>query len=313
MKKINVTIATGLMVILTGMQCLAQQEAMYTHYMFNTQGVNPAFAGSRPAFSVTTLHRSQWSVIPGHPVTQTLAMQTPLRRENMGLGLSLYNDRLGPERTTSVFGDYAYTIRVNEVSTLSMGIKAGISMHSINYNELYTEQPDDPLMRNRENSHWLPNVGFGLYYRHESFFAGFSIPHMMQQNFLSNSVIGGARFALKQRHYYFIAGTAIDISEDVIVVPTTYVKMTRGAPAELDLTTNFLFYERFMLGVMFRTRDALGVLAGLRITSQWMLCYSYDWTVINNIPNNNFGSHEVVLRYDFIFNDNHRITSPTHF
>ena len=299
--------------LLAATQSLAQQEAMYTHYMFNTQGVNPAFAGSRPSFSVTTLHRSQWSVIPGHPVTQTLAMQTPMKRENMGLGLSIYNDRLGPERTTSLFGDYAYTIRVNEMSTLSMGVKAGISMHTIDYNELYTEQPDDPLMKNRENSLWLPNVGFGLYYRHEMFFTGFSIPHMMQENFLSNSVIGGAKFALKQRHYYFIAGTAFDLSEDVTLVPTSYLKVTRGAPMELDLTTNFYFYERFMLGAMFRTRDAIGVLAGLRITDQWMLGYSYDWSIMNHIPNNNFGSHEIVLRYDFILNETHRVTSPRHF
>lgn len=314
MKKTQLITGIGLVLCLLGLPGFAQQDAMYTHYMFNTQSVNPAYAGSRPAFSVTTLHRSQWSArFPGHPVTQTVSLQTPLNKENMGLGLSIYNDKLGVEKTTSFFADYAYTIRINEVSTLSMGIKGGVSMHSIDYNELYSEQPDDPIMKNRDHSMWLPNVGFGLYYLHESFFTGFSIPHMMQENFLDNTVYGGAKFALKQRHYYFIAGTEFDLSEDIAVVPTTYVKLTRGAPAELDLTVNFYFYERFVVGAMFRTRDAIGALAGLRITDELLLGYSYDWSIMNRIPNNNFGSHEIVLRYDFKFLDSHKDCCIRHF
>ncbi len=225
----------------------------------------------------------------------------------MGLGLSLYNDRLGVEKTSSIFIDYSYRIRVSEFSTLSMGIKGGASMHSIDYNELYGEQPDDPVLRNREHSMWLPNVGFGLYYLHESFFAGLSVPHMMQENFLDNSVYGGAKFALKQRHYYFIAGTAVDINQDVTFAPSSYVKFTQGAPAEMDLTASFYFYDLFSIGVMYRTGDSVGALAGLRITDKWVVGYSYDWAITNSIPNNNFGSHEIVLRYDFRIMDEQRI------
>lgn len=300
MKKIQFLTIIGLAFFLLGNPAKAQQDAMYTHYMFNAHAVNPAYAGSRPAFTLTSLHRSQWSTkFPGHPVTQTLGLQTPLKKENMGLGLSVYNDKLGVEKTTSVFVDYSYRIRVSDRATLSMGIKGGVSMHSIDYNELYGEQPDDPVLRNRENSMWLPNVGFGLYYLHESFYTGFSIPHLMEENFLDNSVIGGAKFALKQRHYYFIAGTNFDINPDVSFSPSSYVKFTRGAPAELDLTGSFFFYDKFSVGVMFRTRDSVGALAGLRITDKLVVGYSYDWAIANSIPNNNFGSHEIVLRYDF--------------
>jgi type IX secretion system PorP/SprF family membrane protein len=308
MKKMPLTTTIGLVFCLLGLTAYAQQDAMYTHYMFNTQSINPAYAGSRPAFTLTTLHRSQWSAqFPGHPVTQTLGLQTPLKRENMGLGLSLYNDKLGVEKTTSVYVDYSYRIRVSESGLLFMGIKGGVSMHSIDYNELYGEQPDDPVLRNREHSMWLPNVGFGLYYLHESFFAGFSVPQLMQENFLDNSVYGGAKFALKQRHYYFIAGTALDINQDVTFAPSSYVKFTQGAPAEMDLTASFYFYDRFSIGAMFRIRDSVGALAGLRITDKWVVGYSYDWAIANQIPNNNFGSHEIVLRYDFRIMGDERI------
>jgi type IX secretion system PorP/SprF family membrane protein len=313
MKKIAMKLIPGIALTLLCHISLAQQDAMYTHYMFNTQAVNPAYAGSREALSVTTLHRSQWaSHFPRNPVTQSLTLHTPLRNENIGMGLSIFNDRLGPEKTTSIFADFAYRIQVSDYGKLSFGLKGGLSMHSIDYDILNPEQADDPVLRNNENSLWLPNFGFGLYYTNNKFYAGFSIPQLIEENFLSNTVVGGAKFAL-QRHYYFIAGTVLKFSDDINFKPTTYIKTTKGVPVEVDLTASFQFYDRFLLGVMLRTRDAIGALAGFQINEQWSIGYSYDWSVLNQIPNNNFGSHEIVLRYDMFFLESHHIKSPRHF
>lgn len=292
----------------------AQQESMYTHYMFNTLSVNPAYAGSREAFTITALHRSQWAgFFENHPITQTLTMHSPTpKNENIGLGLSLYNDRLGPEKSSALYADFAYRIRLTESSKLAFGLKAGVSMHSIDYLSLSPDMPDDPNLVNNERSMWLPNFGFGLYYSRERFYTGISIPRIMEENYFDNSTIGGAKFAM-QRHFYFIAGTLLHLSDDVDLRPTSLVKITKGAPIELDVSASFIFYERFILGAMYRTRDAIGALAGFKVSDQWTLGYSFDWSVMNKVPNNNFGSHEIVLRYDFIFLDSHRVKSPRYF
>jgi type IX secretion system PorP/SprF family membrane protein len=70
----------------------AQQEAMYTHYMYNTLSVNPAYAGTRDAMTFTALHRSQWVGFEGAPTTQTFTMHTPLRNKKIGIGISVIND-----------------------------------------------------------------------------------------------------------------------------------------------------------------------------------------------------------------------------
>lgn len=304
----------GMVSLVLACNAFAQQDAMYTHYMFNTQSINPAYAGSRKAFTATALHRSQWAgYFDQYPVTQTLTLHTPLRNENIGLGLAVFNDKLGPEKTSSIFGDFAYTVRVSDKSTLSFGLKAGVSMHSIDFLGLNPDEPDDPAIRNNVQSAWLPNFGFGVYYARERFYAGVSIPRLMEQNFLDNSLVGGAKEALSKRHYYFIMGSMLNISQDVMLKPTTYLKMTHGAPIEIDITASFYFYNRFILGAMFRSADAIGALAGFKITDQWTLGYSYDWSILNRIPNNNFGSHEIVLRYDLIFLDSHRVRSPRYF
>jgi type IX secretion system PorP/SprF family membrane protein len=207
----------------------AQQESMYTHYMFNTLSVNPAYAGSRDAFTLTALHRSQWAgFFDKHPITQTLTMHSPTKNENIGLGLSLYNDRLGPEKTSAIYGDFAYRVRLSEASRLSFGLKAGVSMHSIDYLSLSPDLPDDPNLRNNEKSMWLPNFGFGLYYSRERFYTGISIPRILEENYFDNSTIGGAKFAM-QRNFYFIAGTLLHLSSDVDLRPTTGEDYQRGS------------------------------------------------------------------------------------
>src|SRR5436190_23650752 len=86
----------------------AQQDAMFTHYMNNTIAVNPAYAGTRNALTITGIHRSQWVGFDGAPITQTLTMHTPLGNHKMGIGLSVVNDKIGPVNTSGAFADYAY-------------------------------------------------------------------------------------------------------------------------------------------------------------------------------------------------------------
>ena len=106
----------------------AQQVPMYTHYMNNTLVVNPGYAGSRDALTVTALHRSQWVDFKGAPLTQTITMHSPLANQHIGLGLSVLNDRIGPVNNTSVIADFAYIMRLNEKSKLAFGLSAGANI-----------------------------------------------------------------------------------------------------------------------------------------------------------------------------------------
>jgi len=84
----------------------AQQEAQFSHYSFNTQSINPAYAGSRDALTVTALHRSQWVGFEGAPTTQTLTAHTPILNDKLGIGLSVLNDKIGPTNNTSFLKHY---------------------------------------------------------------------------------------------------------------------------------------------------------------------------------------------------------------
>ncbi len=312
--KTSIKIIFALAISLGSFTTYAQQSSMFTHYMYNTLAVNPGYAGSREALTVTALHRSQWVGFAGAPTTQTLTMHSPLINENIGVGLSVLNDKIGPTNNTSIIADFAYRIKLTQKSKLAFGLSAGANIFQANLNTLNIDQPNDAVFQNNVNNKTTPNVGFGLYYSRDRFYAGISAPNLIENSYSEVNVSGGATLiAREQRHYFFIAGGLINLGHNLDFKPTTLVKMTEAAAIQADLTASFIIMKKFMLGGMFRTGDAVGGLVGFDITEQLHVGYSFDWSYGLETSRYNNGSHEVMLRYDFIFSSKNQIHSPRNF
>src|SRR6218665_558866 len=102
--KLAVMLAWGLSI---GFQANAQQEVMYSQYMFNTLAINPSYAGSRDVLSLTALGRYQWIGVPGSPNTHSFSLDMPIKNEKMGLGLTAFNDAIGIANNTGINLAYA--------------------------------------------------------------------------------------------------------------------------------------------------------------------------------------------------------------
>lgn len=294
------------------MFAFGQQDPMFTHYMYNTLSVNPAYAGSREALTVTLLHRNQWVSFPGAPKTNTLTLHSPVFNENVGLGLSLTHDVIGPTKFTSMYGDFAFRVKLSKKSNLTFGLKAGVDLLTANLPFLEIQDPNDPAFLNSFKNKALPNFGFGLFYTYKNrFYAGLSIPRMLQHKFVGENTLISS--GILKGHYYFITGASLPLSRFVEFKPSALVKMTVGAPIELDVTALFELYKRINFGLMYRTGDAVGALVGIYLFDRLLLGYSYDFSFTNTTLKYNEGSHEIMLRYDFIFSSSHRIKSPRYF
>lgn len=313
MKTLKNTIL-GLVLSLGSLTIYAQQSPIYTHYMNNTLMVNPAYAGSRDALSVTALYRSQWVGYSGAPTTQTLTMHSPLRNEHIGLGLSVMNDKIGPCNNTSVFFDYAFIMRLTEKSKLALGLSAGINIYQANLSSLLLDQQNDPVFEDDIENKVTPNFGLGVYYSRERFYAGISSPYILQNSYsVKNLDNETALIAKEQRHYFIIAGAQLNLTDKIALRPTSLIKITRSAPIEADFTASFIIMKRVQIGAMYRTGDAFGCLVGVNITNKLHLGYSFDWSYGLKTSEYNQGSHELVLRYDFVFYDKDQVHSPRNF
>lgn len=292
----------------------AQQVPMYTHYMYNTLVVNPGYAGSRDALTVTALHRSQWVGFDGAPTTQTLTLHTPIINQHIGVGLSVMKDKIGPINNTSITGNFAYMMQLTKKSKLALGLSAGANIFQADLSSLQLDQQNDQVFQNDIENKTTPNVGFGIYYSRERFYTGISAPNLLESNYSSITTSNaGTLIAKEERHYFFIAGTFLNINDNLAFKPTTLIKVTGAVPLQADLTASFIIIKKLLIGAMLRTGDAVGALVGLDITEQMHVGYSYDWSYGLSSSKYNQGSHEIVLRYDFIFPNKKQVHSPRYF
>lgn len=289
----------------------AQQDAMYTQYMFNTLAINPAYAGSRNVISATALFRNQWTGIEGAPKTGTFTIDAPIMNNRIGLGFQLITDKLGVTSTTGAVLSAAYRIKM-DVGTLSFGMQGNVSQYKANLTDvpLNTYQSYDPAFANNINK-TLFNFGTGIYYNSDKFYLGLSAQDLMP-NDLSSSNSSGTKLSGKQALHLFLAsGYVFPLSEDFKLKPSFLVKGVKGAPIEADLNATFWIKDVIGLGAQYRTSADVGALIEIQATPQIRIGYSYDRST-TSLQNFNTGSHEIMLRYEFGF-ERGKTLSPRYF
>lgn len=289
----------------------AQQDPMYTQYMWNTLSVNPAYAGSADLFTASALMRKQWVGLEGAPTTQTLSAHSPLPTKSLGLGLSVVNDRVGPVRNTQVFTDLAYRIRINRKARLAFGIKAGVELFQADLQGLQNVDTDDPYLQRNIAGKARPNFGFGAYYWGAKGYIGLSAPKLLRNTWLRSDDGIGLTALEQQRHFFLIAGHVLDLGPDVKLRPSVLLKVVQGAPAQVDLSALLLLRERFWIGGAYRLGDSMDAIVAYQVTDQLRVGYAYDLT-LTRLRTYHSGSHELMLTYDLRF-DKNRMMSPRYF
>ena len=283
-------------VVLSAPVLHAQQDPMYSQYMFNTLAFNPAYAGHANVISLMALSRHQWVGFEGAPTTQTLTAHSPLRNQSLAVGALLMHDKAGPVTQTGFFGDVVYRMRATEDSRLAFGLSGGFNMHSAQLSELSTVDVD-PANQNNAST-LLPNFGFGLFWHSTTYYVGLSAPKL-----LANEIDNGGDVlvtAKEARHYFLIGGLVVPVTQDLRFRPSFMLRAVEGAPLSLDLNAHFLLRERIWFGAMYRLGNSFGVMAQYQVNDQLRVGYAFDLTT-NALGAHNAGTHEVMLGYDLRF------------
>jgi type IX secretion system PorP/SprF family membrane protein len=294
-------------ILLTTIGAKAQQEPQYTQYMYNTLTVNPGYTGSPGFLEASLLHRSQWVGIDGAPTTQSFALHGPLN-DQIGLGLSAINDRLGPSDEVYVDGNFSYTIPVGYDGKMAFGLKAGARMLNIDWSKGTYYDNTDALFNNNIRNKINPTVGAGLYYYTEKYYMGLSVPNFIRSDYYDDIEESTVSSRL---HYYVMGGYVFELSDGLLFKPAVLGKIVSGAPITVDVSANFLIQQRVTLGASYRYEDSVSALAGFQISKNLFVGYSYDYTV-TDFNKYNDGSHEIILRFQLIPRSS-RIKSPRFF
>lgn len=277
---------------------MAQQQVHYTQYMYNTMMVNPAYVGTSNRLEAQLIHRSQWVKMDGAPMTQNFGIQGKVHK-NLGLGLNVINDQIGPAKTFNATAQIAANVRLGGDVRLSAGINAGIESLSVDWTKgRMQDQTDDAMMTNIVNR-IKPLVGAGLYLYGDNWYFGASIPNFIEYDrysVIEEQMING------RSHFNFIGGYVFHF-ENFKLKPAAMIKMVQGAPVNFDISLNALLYDKFTIGTGFRHRDAVALHVAYTINKSFMIGYSYDFG-ISKIRKYHQGSHDIILKYMLLNKEN---------
>jgi type IX secretion system PorP/SprF family membrane protein len=297
--------AVACMLVAAFKESSAQQQIMFTQYMFNGLALNPAYAGSHEAISMSALAREQWTGLDGAPSTQTFSIHAPIRKQRMALGLLFLHDKIGVTNQTGAYASYAYRIPINKKGKLAFGLQGGVSYYNAEFTKVSQTNPvfdhDVRAMR--------PTIGFGMYYNTDRFYVGVSVPQLNQTALDRANPDPDSKIV---RHYFATAGYVFDLSPALKLKPNVLLKAVAGAPIQFDLNANLLIKEVIWAGLSWRSFDSFDAILQLQVTDQLQVGYAYDFATTTDLSRVNGGSHELMLNYRFVFNRT-RIITPRYF
>ena len=275
----------------------AQQDPHYTQYMYNMSVINPAYAGSKENLSGGFLYRKQWVEIEDAPTTGTFFAHSPVGK-NVGLGLSVISDKIGPVEETNFYADFSYTLNLGGEHRMAFGLKGGATMHKVDFTNIIPTLPQagDPAWGTNPEKTFL-NIGSGVFYYTNKYYLAFSVPNMLKSKYLDAN---GTQYGTEVMHYFLTGGYVFDLNTNLKFKPFAMVKSAFNAPTSLDLSANFMFNDKLELGATYRLEDSFGAMVNFAITPNLRIGYAYD-RVVSDLNVVSPASHEFMLLFDLDF------------
>jgi type IX secretion system PorP/SprF family membrane protein len=290
--------STVLVLFLAILEMHSQQDPHYTQYMYNMNVINPAYAGSKENLTMGLLYRKQWIEIEDAPTTFSLSGSMPVGK-NVGMGLSVISDKIGPVEENNVYGDFSYTLNLGGEHRLAFGLKAGVTFQKVGLNSLIQptlpDLDDDAFAQDTDNTKF--NIGTGLFYYTEHYYLAFSIPNMLKTVHLDYN---GVKYGNEVQHYFLTGGYVFDLNPNLKFKPFAMVKSAFNSPTSLDVSTNFLFNQKFEIGATYRLEDSFGAMFNYAISPNVRIGYAYDH-IVSDLNITTPSSHELILLFDLNF------------
>ena len=287
------TLAIVLLVSFITNEVQAQNEPMYSQYMFNMMAANPAYAGSRGAIGLNYFGRAQWSGIAGAPTTNSISIDGSTLDGRFGMGLQMYHDHIGVYNNNVANFMFSTRVKVSDEGVLSGGLQVGIKNSRIDLTSVKDVYDLNDYKFQQNVNNWDPVLGAGIFYNTDKFYLGVSVP-----NILSSANIYSTAGKTNDYHMFVATGYVFDIDEDIKLKPSTMIKMSSGAPVEADFNANVWYRNMFGIGASLRTGDAYVGMAEVQITRQVRIGYAYDYT-ISDLRTIAGSTNEVMFRYEF--------------
>lgn len=300
MKKINIL---TLVAILFATSVFAQQVPMYSHYYFNRFMYNPAITGLQDYGQAFLIYRNQWNQIPDAPITKALTIDGPLKKKNVGLGVSLFQDNAAQFNTTGGQIAYRYGLQLATDHYLNLGLGLGFLDNRIDWSSLLAKHVSDPVLLAQLEPSTGYDATFGMHYAYKKLEVGFSVPQVLGNNLRYDNV-GDPTLLLNVnyglvRHFIGTVRYSFDLNQNFKLEPIAMVRAVPGAPLQFDVNAMLNWTERVFAGVMYRHGYSMSGSVAFALNEQFIAGWSYDRVLFNSVSTYMRGANEIMLGYRF--------------
>ena len=300
MKKIILTFSILLLIAKIG---VGQTNPTTNQYVLNPMSINPAYAGESGALNISTFYGKQWVGVDGSPTTIIFSADAPFADKKLGLGLMIISDKIGVTKENQLASSYAYKIGLKD-GILSFGLGAGIIMTNTAFSDLIVLDPGDEIYLTNSKTYIVPNFSFGIHYSNNNYFAGLSVPKLLNYSFdfTKNKYV----FDNSIRNYSYLLNTGyiFNASEKFKIFPSLLLRLS-SVPSkskfQYDINTHICYLNKFWIGGSYRNRRTFATMFQIQPNDQLRIAYTYNFE-LSQLGKYSKGSHEIMLRYIFRYN-----------
>lgn len=275
--------------LLTG-SSIAQQRGIVSNFLMSDYYYNPAIVGSRGISMANIAYRNQWVGFSGAPSLVLGNFNGSVKGLGKhGYGITFMSERTGITQSTAAYVNYAYHIKLGEKTKLGLGVQPGFLQYRVRlYDAQLADENDEVLTGTVYSANAFDfSTGFNLY--HEKFFLMGSLHHLLGDEIRFTSYNTNLEY-----HLSGIAGYNFKLKKGTTIQPSVLVKYARPVPVQYTAMLKAEFKNKFWVGLLYRSDDAVGINLGLNFKERFSLMYAYDYTV-SSLANYQTGSHEIAL------------------
>jgi type IX secretion system PorP/SprF family membrane protein len=277
----------------------AQSDFDLSQRFFNEAVYNPAATGNTFSTSFYSQLRKQWAGLDGAPTTEVLGVDTYLKSFRSAIGLSLTGDQIGITNTYTIRASYAFYIPLGDLMSLSLGVAGGVINRNKNANGALVDDLNDGELYFGNLSATTPDFDFGFEFQGFMKF-GVSVRHL-GATFSRNS------FPDNSKNIWSYISTRFNVLYNLSFEPmASYMRRDDinryeiGGIFYMLKSDDMRFYnDKYWIGGVWRFNEQFSVLAGMHITPQLRIGYSFDYGFRDLSLISKGGTHEIFLAWNF--------------
>lgn len=255
---------------------------------------NPALYGSAHQTRAALIVRKQWVKIEGAPESAVLLLDKPLNYE-LSWGLSTYYDKQALLQNTSFLTGLSYRMRLTRKQYISFGLSIGASYHKLNIDELSDAYLSDNAIQNRQNNTIWMDGQFGMAFESDHFTIGISMPQLLQKGVNYTSTMGGISLVDNKAISLYSSYKITTRMSPYYFTPIVQGYYDTILPWYIE-TTMLLGHEQIgEIAAGYKSGYGITGYLNLKLNSEIMLGYAYDYPVAYDESMYIGGSHEIMI------------------